>query len=83
MTQLAIGLLLGLLVGMVLRQLKPVVVLLLVAASIFTGMVIYESGLPGLVRLLDGLAIQARLYPAFFASLAVGKLIGGALASGR
>ena len=83
MTQLAIGFLLGLLVGLAIRQLKPLVVLMIAVAALGTGYVVYRAGVPGLTGLLEQLAGETRAYSAFFAALAVGKLVGGALAHGR
>ena len=83
MNQLIIGLLLGLLIGMSLRQLRPLVMLVLSVTLIGVGYLFYEQGAPGVVRLFDQLAAQARLYSAFFASLAIGKLIGGVLIARR
>lgn len=80
MTQLAIGFLLGLLVGLALRQLRPLVWLLVVLAAGGAGYMVYLAGLPGLAGLLERLAGETRIYSAFFAALAIGKLVGGALA---
>jgi cyanate permease len=82
-TQLAIGFLLGILVGLAIRQLRPLVLLLLACAAAGCGYVVYQAGLPGLARLLEHFAGETRIYSAFFAALAIGKLVGGALAHGR
>ena len=83
MTQLTIGFLLGLLAGLALRQLRPVVWVLAALAAAGAGYVIWLAGLPALGGLLERLAVETRVYSAFFAALAVGKLIGGALAHSR
>lgn len=83
MTQLTIGFLLGLLIGMSLRQLRPLVMLLIALAVCAGGYLLWQGGLPVLAGQLNRIATEARAYSAFFASLAIGKLIGGALAARR
>ena len=83
MTQLTIGFLLGLLIGLPLRQLRPLVIVLLALTAASAAYAIHIDGLPGFVRLLEQIAAETRVCSAFFAAMAVGKLVGGALAGQR
>lgn len=83
MTQFTIGFLLGLLLGLGLRQLRPLVLLAAILVVMGALYIVYQTGIPGLALLLERLANETRLYSAFFAALAVGKLVGGALARVR
>jgi hypothetical protein len=81
--QFAAGILTGLMAGLALGLLRPLVVLLVLGSAGLIGVTLYQSGIDGLVQSLDRLAIELRFYAPFFTALAVGKIVGMALASKR
>ena len=83
LTQLTTGLLTGLASGLSLALLRPLVRLAVGLALAGAALVLHQAGLPGLLALFHHFAAAVRFYPVFFASLAIGKLVGGTLLGGR
>jgi hypothetical protein len=78
--ELAGGLVTGLLFGAALGLIRPLVILILILTASSMVAVLLAAGVSGLLDILGRLAADIGRHAPFFASLAVGKLVGGALA---
>lgn len=83
LSQLSTGMITGLASGLSLALLRPLVRLIVGLGLLGAAFVFYRAGMPGLLVLFQHFASQVRLYPVFFAAMAIGKLVGVAFAGGR
>ena len=83
LTQLSSGVLAGLTGGLSLALLRPLLRLAVGLGLLGAAVVLHQAGVPGLLAVLNRAAAEVRLYPVFFTSLGIGKLVGFALFGGR
>ena len=83
LAQLSSGVLAGLSAGLSLALLRSLVRLAVGLGLLGAAMVLHQAGVPGLLALLNRAAAEVQLYPVFFTSLGIGKLVGFALFGGR